>query len=384
MLFLVNLLLVQGHVRMFYDSGTGATPRSIRNANSPMSDGSFSTRGPCGGVSAWGANGMGQVNTVSPGESVTMIINYNGGHKSNANEFAVRRVCGEQGSGPTEQEMKAATDLPAGECTVIRCPEANTYPCPAAIGNQFTEGYTFQCTVPSDAAGKDCTYSVLDQRDWGGCVDLRVSNAAPAPESTMPESTQPAVPVQTQAPDFDASMAKDFKFTGDNVIVESPKYPNCCCTMDQGTDEKNRFAVSTTGVLTGTLRMVCPQEIEFWQKVKTSETDLNLQLTYKSTDNWEGTTRISGQEMTFNIIKDGPDSSTSTLYYTNTGLDAPHICDGYIRQLESGMEFASFEAASKCPEMAQEAELALFNGDGTDSVASLSLFLAFTLILALL
>lgn len=379
MLFLVNLLLVQGHVRMFYDSGTGATPRSIRNANSPMSDGSFSTAGPCGGVSAWKLE---QANNVAPGESVTMIINYNGGHKSNANEFAIRWACGESGSGPTEAQMKAATDLPAGTCNVIRCPEANTYPCPAAIGNQFTEGYTFQCTVPPNAAGKDCTYSVLDQRDWGGCVDLRVSNT-PAVETTMPESTQQAVPVQTQAPNFDASMAQDFKFTGDNVIVESPKYPNCCCTMDQGTDEKNRFAVSTTGVLTGTLRMVCPQEIEFWQKVKTSETQLNLQLTFKSTNNWEGTTKISGQEMTFNLIKDGPGDS-STLYYTNTGLDAPHICDGYIKQLESNMEFASFEARSKCPEMAQAAENALFNGDGTASVASLSLFLAFSLILALL
>jgi len=372
MLFLLNLILVQAHVRMFYDSGTGATPRSIRNANSLMSDGSFSTAGPCGGAANFGGNAGTQVNNVSPGESVTLIINYNGGHRSDANRFAVRFECGATGSGPTEQIMKDATDLPAGTCTVVRCPEEGAYPCPAAIGNSFTEGYTFECTVPPDAAGKDCTYSVLDQRDWGGCVDLVVGTEAAVTSTGMPEPTQ-----LTVAPDFDASLAAEFKFYAHDVITDSPKYPDCCCTMDEGTDEKNKFTVSTTGVLTGTLRMVCPAEIETWKKVPSSETELNLQLTYKSDKNWEGTTTISGQRMTFNLIDD-------TLYYTNTDLNEPWICDGYIRQLpeHSGLG-GTLEVRSACPQMAIEAEESIWSGDGTGSVASLSLFLAFTLIAAL-
>merc|ERR1719361_1421785 len=243
MLCIFFILLAQAHVRMFYDPGqTGAQNRRIRNANG-NGDGGFSTNGPCGGAATWGGTGAAQMSTANPGDTVVLKIQYNGGHKSAQNEFAVRFKCGVRGSGPTQDEMKSQTDLPAGTCSVLTCPVANQYPCGAPEGNSFTPGYTFSCTIPNSAAGQDCTYSVLDQRDWGGCVDLRVSDTTAAPDatSTMPSNTSPMTistldPNPQPAGNFPSQFAQSYKYYNDDVFTESPKYSGCCCKMDEGTN----------------------------------------------------------------------------------------------------------------------------------------------------
>ena len=79
----------------------------------------FSVAGPCGGQANWGGASGDQTSTAAPGDKVTLKINYNGGHRSAANRFAVRALCGPTGSGPTQDQMKAATDLDAGVCNGI-------------------------------------------------------------------------------------------------------------------------------------------------------------------------------------------------------------------------------------------------------------------------
>lgn len=366
---LLNFLLVQGHVRMFYDSGiAGSTARPIRNAPNPEANGGFSVNGPCGGGSTWGGSGESQQSTANPGDKVTMKINYNGGHRSNANEFKVRFECGTETNGPTQEEMKSAPDRPSGFCNVLSCPTPNAYPCPAANGNAFTEGYIFECTIPSTAAGKQCTYSVLDQRDWGGCVDVQVLDEQAPTGTGAPEPTQPSVPQQTPEVVFPSSNAGTFQFYSADVDTGSPKYPNCCCTMDEGTASKNRFSVSDTGVLSGTVNLQCPAPVERYRGITSGQTELNEQLVYKGNNNWEGVVMISGQQMTFNLISD-------VLYYSNTDLGDPMICDGFISQTGTGS--GVFTADTECGYMALTEELNAWNG-----VSSFSLVLLVALLFA--
>lgn len=330
-LILLNFILAQAHVRMFYDSSIPcATPHKIRNSDTSAGNGRMSTAGPCGGVETWGGTSGSQYTDAAPGDRVALKIQYNGGHKSPQNQFTVRWKCGETGAGPTETDMKADETLITnleGVCSVLSCPTDGAYPCPAADGNNFEPGYIFECTIPTNAAGQDCTYSVLDQRDWGGCVDLKVSATTRAPEAT-PDPNTPQEAPGTEI--FPANQAGEFKFYGADIDETSPKYASCCCTMDEGTTTKNTFEVSTTGLLTGNFNIVCPETVTTARGLKSSSTNLNIQLTYGGISSWKGEAMIQGQEMTFDLV--GGD----TLYYSNTGEAEPMICDGFIRQDGTG------------------------------------------------
>ena len=56
----------------------------------------------------------------------------------------------------------------------FRARAADPVPAPDAENEDY---YEVTCTLPEVAAGDECTVSVLDQRDWGGCVDARVLEA---------------------------------------------------------------------------------------------------------------------------------------------------------------------------------------------------------------
>lgn len=369
---LLNLFLVQGHVRMFYDSGVaGAVARRIRNANGE-GNGGFSVAGPCGGQANWGgADGL-QYDDAAPGDKVTLKINYNGGHRSAANRFAVRALCGPQGSGPTQDQMKAATDLDAGVCNVISCPNANEYPCKAPNGNAFTEGYIFECTIPNSFLGtgnqaQDCTYSVLDQRDWGGCVDVRVSGTPAAtgvPEAT--DAPQSTVEVTTAAVPYDKGSHTLF-FSMQKVDVASPKYQDCCCTMTG--PNQSAFLVSDTGMLTATIDLVCPSVVTRFKDVESGQTVINEQLTYKSANNWESVIMVSGQQMTFSLIG-------NTIYYVNTDMNEPMICDGEL-VVGDDPSTVTVPGTDGCTDMQRTEEIAMFN-----SASAFSIFILCVLAIA--
>jgi len=373
MLILLNFLLAQAHVRMFYDSSiASATPHAIRNSGTTTGNGGMSTAGPCGGAEAWGGTSGNQFTDASVGDRVALKIQYNGGHKSAENQFTVRWKCGTQSAGPTETDMKADDTLLAeGVCSVLSCPTANAYPCPASDGNNFEPGYIFECTIPNEAAGQYCTYSVLDQREWGGCVDLRVSNTIP--ESTMPEATpDPNTPQETPGiEEFPSSFTGTFKFYGADIDETSPKYESCCCTMDEGSTSKNTFEVSETGLLTGNFNIVCPAAVTTARGLQSSATNLNIQLTYGGVVSWKGEAMIQGQEMTFEVV-DG-----DTLYYSNTGKAEPMICDGYIRQDGTGSGDV-LTAPDQCETLEFVYSRDLWNGVSSWSVVGL-----FALVLAL-
>jgi len=363
---------------MFYDSGVENAPsHSIRNANSASANGGFSTAGPCGGSGTWGGSSGNQYTEVAPGDKVTMKINYNGGHKSDANEFAVRWKCGARNAGPSENEMESEADLAAGVCEVLSCPEDGAYPCPAPEGNSFEAGYIFACTVPTENANMDCTYSVLDQRDWGGCVDLRVGEAETT--TTLPEATDPVVPVNNNpetAPTipFPQSAVGDYKFYSDHVLETSPLFPNCCCTMDIGTEDKNNFNIDENGRLTGKMNIVCPQVVSQYKGVKSSSQDLDLQMTMVD-GQWTADTSISGQDMSFYI-------ADNMLNYVNVDPEEPMICDGWIM-----LDYAStaptagntYQADTQCEAAQARIESEIFN-----NASSFGIFVIAAVLLAFL
>ena len=85
---------------------------------------------------------------------------------------------------------QAGAKLTAAEgCTCTKDGQATQYPCPGM--NAGEEGVV-TCTLPSQglAVGEtaDCTVSVLDQRDWGGCVDVQMVSA----QAVLPPSPPPA------------------------------------------------------------------------------------------------------------------------------------------------------------------------------------------------
>jgi len=155
---IVAPLSVHAHVRLRY---TGVP---IRNAASATSDGAYSTAGPCGGQNKFGRNGITQ---AVGGANMKLKVAYNGGHQSSANAFHAAIYCEVSGPGATfnddllNGDVAPAMPLVGGGTTV-----------PAT--DSSTAGYDLEVTLPTHSTDKYCVLSLLDQRNWGGCVDLHV------------------------------------------------------------------------------------------------------------------------------------------------------------------------------------------------------------------
>lgn len=235
-----------GHVKLFFDvsQGSDENPMAIRNANTATGDGSMSVGGPCGGAAAFGANG---VHATESGRRIAMRINYNGGHRSPNNEFHVIYAC--TADGPTQGTLKAIADdtAPGGLNDMMTIPlETGTMPAPkadkpnyvdASTGNSVATGYTMMFTIPENASGL-CTFSVLDQRDWGGCHDMMITKApTPAPTPAPP----PTVPGQTPVPTTTTTTTTEAPIMGSDVagVYATPvgscqqSFSTCCCIWGQ-------------------------------------------------------------------------------------------------------------------------------------------------------
>merc|ERR1719233_634440 len=181
----------------------------------------MSTNGPCGVADdniLWGHNNF---STAEVGENVFIKINYNGGHKSASNFFSGVFSC--DGDVPQSSLKAANTDSQITiNCDSVKCPVPGEYPCGAPGGNDFTDGYVFNCTIPSDAEGDRCTLAITDQRDWGGCYDLLIENIT---LTSMPTAS----PVEGGAPvTQSSSYAGVYLASTDSVITNTPDNVTCC------------------------------------------------------------------------------------------------------------------------------------------------------------
>ena len=165
------------HVRMVGAGNKyGATPLPIRNAAAAGANGRASVAGPCGGSGAYQAAGAPE---VPVGAKVSLSLQYAAGHANDANAFTATFRCG----APTENQMDAAaagvTTFTATQCTTTQ--GGTEYPVPAATGR---DAKIVECTLPPKTVaelagdGASCSLSLQDQRDWGGCVDIKYVAAA--------------------------------------------------------------------------------------------------------------------------------------------------------------------------------------------------------------
>lgn len=311
MLVYFLLAVCSAHVRMFFSDSQFTLERPLRNAPSAVADGEFSVSGPCGGVTQWGGPTGDHTSFVPLGGNVTLKINYNGGHKSPDNEFSVRFRCGTEGNGPSEADMGDADTLDASQCRVLRCPVSGQYPCGAPDGNDFTPGYMFQCDIPTESAGGDCTFSVLDQRNWGGCIDVSVGRELDGRTYYgLNDHIGPYI------------------YDNSGVFTNTPLYPNCCCTMTLG-DQFEVTAASNgdDALLSGYFNMTCP-DADIMTANGMSDFEAAFDDLLLSTDDgfiWRGNYIMpNGQTLEFSL-------ADRNLYYTNIDSAEPMICDGMIR-----------------------------------------------------
>lgn len=287
MMFLLLLCLnyVSAHVRLvFTDEEFTLDNRPIRNASSASGDGRASVEGPCGGNLAWGANGS---SSAEAGDEVTVKFNYGANHPSNANLLQARWACNQ----PSSNELKSVqynmpignvNSLQPGQCASLRCPVSGQYPC-AAPDAQIDNGYVFKCRIPSDALNQDCTLSIVDQRDWGGCLDISVSRSvAGVDQYTLDEHTG----------------SYDYQAFSESVDVTSGAFASCCCGMTGGsfTVTKNNSNAS----LNGSIELTCPSLTGFSQLGLESSLTVTLNDVVMSPTTaffrWVGSTTIKGYD----------------------------------------------------------------------------------------
>ena len=170
--------------------GGAAAALPIRNAAAPGANGRASVAGPCGGVNAYNAAAAPD---VPVGSKVRLSLQYAAGHESPQNAFTATFACG----APSENQLvkNAQNELNAAACTTVT-PAGAAYPVPAPTGR---DAKVVECTLPQKAAselagtGGQCTLSLQDQRQWGGCVDIKyvAANAGGTPGGGTPGGGTP-------------------------------------------------------------------------------------------------------------------------------------------------------------------------------------------------
>lgn len=291
-------LMASAHVKLRYSYKNEGPSFPIRNAPGPYADGIFSTAGPCGGEDNWGRNGF--TNMTDDGRSLTLKISYNGGHQSAANNFRMAFLCVPVGQGIPEIDLKRSTGRLISNCPAVPSPDGTIDP-----------PYTVTCNLPKqNLTGnqvKECTVSVLDQRDWGGCNDIRLT-ALPAPPQRPPAAfilPPKSVAYQIQQNVQTAKVhVKCNKFLGSSLEVK----------VLTSTTKNVKFDVLVTGHL-------CLATGTCWENA----------VVLKIPDNpkavaYTGLTTIHGEQFQIDYINNNPNPNLLT--FTNIQAQSPTICDG--------------------------------------------------------
>ena len=314
---MLSLLVgTSAHVSMVYLDGQVG---SIRNANSATGNGGASVNSPCGGATTFGSNGIG---LAQDGETVTLSMRYAAGHNG---AFRMAFACG-AGDGSALEAGAATLTVADNDCTVTGAASdygAGTGGGATAIGQ---DAMSITCTLPAqnNAAPVDCIIGILDQRDWGGCVDISLASAA----DPLPPSPPPAPFVSSAGPYYFSTRGLIDTSAGEVAGVGTFS----CCGLSSGSLTVADYTGGTDGATvvatfsSDAQAENCPATVPdktVAPPANTGTQTLSGSVTLTTSESGNkltGTTTMAGQP--FEVIV-----SSGALSLTNTGGDQPIICD---------------------------------------------------------
>lgn len=291
---------VEAHVKLRFSWEGNGPSWPIRNAPSAQSDGAFSTSGPCGGNAAWGANGF---TSISNGANVSLYISYNGGHQSANNLFHVAFACDQDGSTLVQNAFRDGQHTVA-TCATVAAPESNVNP-----------PYHMVCELPRvDSTSQDdqfCTIAVVEQRNWGGCYDVKVTPDAPPDE-------------------IDSTSKLSTSYLAFQSINTAPPDTSCCnftsATLNVGSLSNGRVTVKAGGTTD------CAN-FSTWESEFTLTQDefeyLNSETT--GTRYVNSNVALNQETFEFNLV-----NSVLTSSNQRGGTESPIMCDHVFKTVDSG------------------------------------------------
>lgn len=259
---LALIVACEGHVRLIHK---GNFTRPIRNAATVSADGTLSTAGPCGGVLNWGNKTF---STVTPGENVSLVFAYNGGHQDpTQNMLRVAMICGRPNS---DVMLKNTTVAP-------------TFSPLVNASASLTSGYDLWVIIPpiqNGTNGQFCTISALDVRNWGGCIDVEI--VAPGAPTPAPANALTGV-----------SLAGKYSFGDAQCVYDSPQ---CCCVHGQF----NVSHVTGASSATGSLMLSCTNGTNV-----SSTNTVALTQVAPNLASLKGSTMVNNKTLTFQVTTTG-------------------------------------------------------------------------------
>jgi len=309
----------EAHVSMVYKDGQAG---GIRNANTPTGNGQASVQKNCGdgGRAAFGSNG---VATLKDGDTVTYAMRYAAGHNGN---FRMAYACGTQDGSALEAPTAALTG-----CTATGGAGAYNGADGAQAQGQNTMDITCPLTPQGNTDPTDCVIGILDQRDWGGCIDVNLLSAAdPAPPSPPPApfvssvgtyAFQNARKVDTSAGNKDGIGTFSCCAISEGALV-IPQYNEGQATvLASFQDAKAKGCPATVPVTT-----VAPPPND--REVVLSSTDSFTMQESNNGNKYTGFTYIADQQ--FEVVVAGGVMTFTNTYQGRSGTEGeqPIVCDG--------------------------------------------------------
>jgi hypothetical protein len=97
----------------------------------------------------------------------------------------------------------------------------------ASTGNLVTAGYTLGFILPASAVGR-CTISLMDQRRWGGCVDLTVMTVPPTSPPVVGGTMMPTAMPTAPPPPISITSLTSSPYRNTPTSC-GDDFPTCCC-----------------------------------------------------------------------------------------------------------------------------------------------------------
>jgi hypothetical protein len=171
---LAALSVASAHVIAIYNG----MDLPIRGATTATSDGTASVAGPCSGSTTFGANG---ITEIVPGKVINLQLKYQQPHPNGAmgNWFTVGMICksGDPATLGSDTSLRLYDTANGVQTNMVN--NAGVSPISIPAQDVTAIPFTFPSKSPAGlslSAGDHCVVSIMDTRNWGGCIDFKVAS----------------------------------------------------------------------------------------------------------------------------------------------------------------------------------------------------------------